>query len=445
MSLCLLAVVLAGVPAAEPVRLSVQPAAAPVPALKYQFLPEVHELNAGNPVQWYARCFAEQRNFFFHKGVAQERARYRTEPLSVLASRKLGGYGGSALAQADYGARLETPDWQVLDRLRDEGTDLPLPELEPLRILGIALQTRFRIEVAERRYPDAVRSAKTMFAFARHLGEHPTTAANKLGLDVAQLALETLEEMIQQPDAPNLYWALTDLPVPLVGLRKGVQGDRALADAELRSIRDDALMTDDQVDELIGRLSGRLGYAREQAGKPPRGLRGELTKRAADTERVATARNRMLTESRAAEGFKTLTALRIIGYPAAQVVLLDEKRRYEIRRDEEIKLLGLAAWQLDANHAPTPDDGLFAEFLPRVADVRRAQARLEQRIALLRQVEALRLYAAGREGKLPASLDPVGVPLPTDPFTGKPFGYVVEGDTARVTGADRRYEVTIRR
>ena len=58
MSLLLTALLL-GFPADEPVRLTVHPAAAPVPALKYQLLPEVRELNAGNPVQWYARCFAD--------------------------------------------------------------------------------------------------------------------------------------------------------------------------------------------------------------------------------------------------------------------------------------------------------------------------------------------------------------------------------------------------
>ena len=45
------AALLLGYPADEPVRLTVHPAAAPVPALKYQLLPEVRELNAGNPVQ----------------------------------------------------------------------------------------------------------------------------------------------------------------------------------------------------------------------------------------------------------------------------------------------------------------------------------------------------------------------------------------------------------
>ena len=72
--------------------------------------------------------------------------------------------------------------------------------------------------------------------------------------------------------------------------------------------------------------------------------------------------------------------------------------------------------------------------MPAVTDVRRAQGRLEQRIALLRHVEALRLYAAGHEGALPASLSEVPVPLPDDPFTGKPFRYEVIGNTAHLRG-----------
>ena len=64
---------------------------------------------------------------------------------------------------------------------------------------------RFRGEAAGRRFDDAVRTAKTMFALARHLGEHPTEAANRVGLSVAGLALDTLQEMLQQPGCPNLY------------------------------------------------------------------------------------------------------------------------------------------------------------------------------------------------------------------------------------------------
>jgi hypothetical protein len=53
----------------------------------------------------------------------------------------------------------------------------------------------------------------------------------------------------------------------------------------------------------------------------------------------------------------------------------------------------------------------------------------------LRHVEALRLYAAEHEGQLPAHLADVAVPLPDNPFTGKPFVYSVDGATAHLRGS----------
>jgi hypothetical protein len=428
--------------------LNVQPMATPKPALKYLLLPEVRELKAGNPAQWYLRCFAEQRNFFFSKQATTERARYRAMPLAELPADKLRKYGGFALTQADWAARLDTPDWQALDRVQTEGMDLMLPELGPLHILATALQVRFRAEVAGRHYDDAVSTAKTMFAFARHLGEYPTESANLLGLSVADLAIDTLHEMVQQPGCPNLYWALTDLPCPLVDLRKGAQGDRTLVASDLKPLRDDASMTEAEMDELVSNLSGRMGFIREQAGLAPRSLRVALQARVKDPEKVRTARARLVEAGYMADLIEK--------FPPLQVVLLDEKREYEFRRDDEMKFLALAPWQIDAlsggKDAGRGDDALFADLLPHVLKTRRAQGRLEQRIALLRHVEALRMYAAAHEGKLPETLADISVPLPADPFTGKPFAYKVEGATARIQGAaprgedkNPRYEVTIQK
>ena len=66
-------------------------------------------------------------------------------------------------------------------------------------------------------------------------------------------------------------------------------------------------------------------------------------------------------------------------------------------RDERLKLLNVGLWQTDAvsgGEAGRGADALFADLLPRVAECRRAQGRLDRRVALLRQVEALRLFAA---------------------------------------------------
>ena len=77
---------------------------------------------------------------------------------------------------------------------------------------------------------------------------------------------------------------------------------------------------------------------------------------------------------------------------------------------------------------------LFGPLGSALHKVRFAQGRLEQRIALLRHIEAIRLYAAEHKGQLPEKLSEIAVPLPVDPFTGKPFRYSVEGATAHLRG-----------
>src|SRR5262249_2666864 len=83
--------------------------------------------------------------------------------------------------------------------------------------------------------------------------------------------------------------------------------------------------------------------------------------------------------------------------PAGQLILLDEMREFEVRRDVLAKLMPLPAWQAEALAGPSKankEPALFDAALPNYLKVRRLQGRLEQRIGLLRHVEALRWYAA---------------------------------------------------
>src|SRR5579864_7767131 len=83
------------------IRLTVQPAAAPQPALRYLLLPELKEMNPGNPIQGYLKCFMEQHIFFFDKETVRRREQLLAMPLKELPARELQDYGGSALRQAD--------------------------------------------------------------------------------------------------------------------------------------------------------------------------------------------------------------------------------------------------------------------------------------------------------------------------------------------------------
>jgi hypothetical protein len=80
---------------------------------------------------------------------------------------------------------------------------------------------------------------------------------------------------------------------------------------------------------------------------------------------------------------------------------------------------------------------LFAMLFPALISARTAEVRLDRRVAMLRIVEAVRLYAAGHGGKLPDSIDAIKeVPIPLDPVTGDPFTLKIEGDVATLVPPD---------
>jgi hypothetical protein len=431
--------------------------AAPRPALKYQLLPELAEMNPGNPIQGYLKCFGEQRGFFFDKTSIKNREKWETMTLTDLPLKELRDYGLIPLHQADFAARLDTPDWQVPLQAKREGVALRLPDVQELRTLASALKVRCRAEVAERRFDDAVRTAKTLFALARHLGEHPTLITNLVGIRIANLAIDPLEEMIQQPGCPNLYWALTDLPDPLLSLRKGFQAEQLLMQAEFAGIQENVPMSEAELKENspLSRLASRLAVIDSFKKE----IEVWLEFRVSDKAFVNAARKRLVDAG--------LPEERVKAFSATQVVWLDDKREYQAGLQDRVKWMGLPYWQAEAgslaSRADERDDTLYGRFLQRVfregsdhLKFRTIQARLEQRIALLRHVEALRLYAAGHDGKLPARLEDVTVPLPIDPVTGKPFVYRLEEETAVLRGGapkgeeanpvnNLRYRVTIKK
>ncbi len=68
---------------------------------------------------------------------------------------------------------------------------------------------------------------------------------------IASVAISGLEEMLEQPGCPNLFWALTTLPCPLISLDKGMEGERVMHQWVFRDLNDGAPMSKDQLDRFV--------------------------------------------------------------------------------------------------------------------------------------------------------------------------------------------------
>jgi hypothetical protein len=391
-------------------------------------------MKPGNPIHGYMKCIMTQHPFFFNKEAFERREKLLEMPLEELPAREVDEYGQIALRQVDLAARLDRPDWEILLKLKADGIGTLLPEVQQMRSLARALQARLKVEVAQGRFGDALRTATTMVAMARHLGEHPTFIGDLVGVAIAYTCLVPLEEMLAQPGCPNLYWAFTNLPRPLIPLTQGIEGERMVELWVFRDLDDGAPMSAQALNKFIKPLDELFESGGLSADKHT--LRAWLDSQIKDQSKVSAARRRLVAQGLAEERLKQ--------FPAEQVILLDEKRELEVRFDDMAKLINFSFWEYEelARQAkPNPARAVFADaILPAIANVRRAQARLDQRVALLRQVEALRLHAADHQGALPARLAEISVPLPLDPITGKSFRYQLEGRTAHIRGSPPRGE-----
>jgi hypothetical protein len=431
------------------VKSTVDPAPAAVPALKYLLLPELRDQQPGNQVQAFCKCFAEQHNFYHDPSEIAKREKWSAAPLADLAGEKgLGGYGGSGLRQADFAARLESVDWGILVQFRSEGINLLLPDVQQLRELAAALKVRARGEIARKEYAAALHTLQTMFALAATFNQHPTLVGQLVGIAILNLTLGVVEEFQQQPGTPNLYWALADLPAPFVDLRKGMQGERLWLPKDYDLLRKAEPIPEAVLDRRVKELTEWVTSGSGEGGRKRTPASEYYASRAGNPATVTAMK-----ESLAALGHKPADLDRL---SPRQIAMMDDYARYERYRDDLMKWTNLPYWELPADLAKHKQpDGILPELAPAAVKVIQSRARVQQYLSLLQAVEAVRMYAAENQGKLPASLAETKVPVPVDPVTGKSFLYEAAGRTAVIRGtapSDRKndpsfnrvYEVSIR-
>jgi hypothetical protein len=184
-----------------------------------------------------------------------------------------------ALEDVDRGARRQHCDWELVDRLKSDGIGTLLPDLQTTRTFGTLLAVRCRLEMAAGDFDKAIYTLQTGFALAKHVGEGPTLIHALIGHAIASLMLARVEEMIQQPGAPNLYWALTALPSGLIDIHQALQGEKLTISGYVPDLRElEKPMTIARARELFDtgeprrrrpRSRRSRGYA-DGAGRTPR-------------------------------------------------------------------------------------------------------------------------------------------------------------------------------
>jgi hypothetical protein len=447
--------------------LAVSPAAAPVPALRYRLYPSEMERKPGNAVPMYLR-FAHERNDARKKQLREKPEEWNKLPLEKLPVSEVKAFLDDVvlsynLRQLDLGARRKTAEWNYsLDA--GDPVDLLLPDAQEMRMHAPLLVLKARAEVAEGHYADAVHTLETGFSFSQQVSQGDFLIQSLVGVALASQFADEVLELVERPGAPNLYWALTVLPRPLIDLRHANEYEQNMLEMQFPDMADlDRPRTPEQWDAALVRVRKefeRLNKLDPEGNTQPRVLKpGSMSSDPAAKSPDLPAARKYLTE------VVGMTAANVEAMPPAQVLLVYLGHLYHAVRDDVFKgsylpfPQGLAVnREIDLRFKSLPDTEaarVARWFLPAVPKVQLAQARLERKLAALRVIETLRMHAAAHSGELPDRLDQVTVaPVPNDPGTGKPFEYRRDGATATLIShipgepsetAGLRYRVTVRK
>jgi len=282
---------------------------------------------------------------------------------------------------------------------------------------------------------------------------HPTLIAALVGLAIETICLIALEEMIQQPGCPNLYWSFTEIPPQGIDARTTIQGEKLLCETLFGTLlKAKGALSDREMKKVLAELNVFF-YLSRQGNKTDVPVSERYETLSKDAKKIDAAKAFLLELGMKPDIVRAMTPL--------QAIATGDVRRYEVDLDEMFRMFHLPnpdALKLDAEFQATlrADESRFLSrlILPAAGKFRQANVRLQQRVAYLRVIEAIRLHAFDNAGKLPAQLKEMKSPIPTDPVTGEAFVYSVKEGIATLTGGNpnpgqastnRVYEIAIRK
>jgi hypothetical protein len=398
------------------------------------------ERTPGNAAVHYGKVMAEEIPFFANQQLREDYRRWLETPFDELRRDgvKMPSLGSieDALHRA---ARCKYCDWQ-LPIGREPYYPMLLPDAQQSRDFGRILAARARLQMIDGEIDEALHTLQAGYALGRHVATGETIVNSLIGLAICSDMNRQLMDLIQLSDAPNLYWALTTLPAPMIDMRDGIEVDALGVELSFPEMKDleNAERSTDQWRELFHR------FARQMHEWTAVGNKDEADHLMSAEELDKTC-ERMRPVAKLYLSMHGIPGDKLEKMAVHQIALIYTVRLRRALMDDAVKYVQLPYPQAIAGIKAAIEDATSVsqsgrEIIPVLVlslnvfrSARPAQARVEREFAMLRLVEALRMHAAGHQGNLPAKLSDISeVPVPDDPVTGVPFEYQLDGDVALI-------------
>lgn len=416
--------------------MTVVPKAAPRYALAYRLLPSPVVCTPGNAALLYYQAAGYDPQSGVTSEETQRMIDWLATPLEKLPRKEISTRTNAQWMRliADA-AKCDSCDWGLQVQ---RGVEMRIPTMGHYRTMARIVALKARQELADGQFSQAVETLQTNFAMSQHLSNAPALILPLVGLAVANISLDQVQQAMECPDGPNLYWALASLPRPVVDFRQSMEAesDWVFVHVPELSLYSTGELTPRQWADVLVKVQALMERLAHSVPSNPSVM---------DDRNIATALMavRLYPEAKQRLLDRGLKRQDVEAMPVAQVILMDQVDRYLHMRAELFKWHRLAYWQgaegfeaadreLMSLTARYPSD-LLLSLLPTLRRAALIQAQLDRRVAAMMCVEAIRMYAADHGGKPPASLGELSdAPAQRDPITGQDFIYKTTSDNSFV-------------
>jgi hypothetical protein len=420
------------------------PVAPPTPALKYQLLfQNAYDRHPGNAANLYLEAAlltdekeTDQANTALDKYAAGDMAGFNS--MADAFDRP------ELMREFELAGRCEDCDWQA--PVRYEGVMTLLPHLNRLRAMAQIIKVRALRQCNQGKIDQAVQTLRLGYELSDKTGHESFLVSGLVSVGITNLMNDGLWQIMNRPDAPNLYWALSNFPSRKTVFRRAMDGERiwwVAPPINLAKLKAGDEYSASQWRELLDYLAdsakGQL-YSPSSHGRDP----DPAIVNGAEIVRLARANYK--------------DAHHVTPEEAANVdpiVVIGEFyfHQYDLACDELFKLLGLPYPTLLQKSAECDQyviklkreqpQNVFLKMVPSISRAAWTFARADRQLAAMTAIEAIRSYAAANTGNLPAKLEDVtATPIPDNPATGLPFDYGVNSDTATLSDSQSEQTLT---
>jgi len=303
-----------------------------------------------------------------------------------------------------------------------------LPDVQGLRqFVGRGMSLWVGQQIAKKDLESARHGILIQLACSRHIARTPLIINQLAASANADMALDKVELLVQQPKSANLYWALAKLPDSLGDHPALLQQNSRLIAGSLPSLSPQFPPPGDADWKQVAVEFSQVMALQMPKPMPP-------VEAAALQMRLQEIAKQDLTET-ARFSDEELTKMSGEEIVMRWMLALTDRINIEIENAYSLapplalkKLITLQesiAELLRNIQAPTAPP-----FLEKPADIYLSFHKFDRRVKLLQTLESIRDHAKTHEGHLPEALSALELPAPNDPLTVQPFEYGIKDGKA---------------